>query len=119
MSPEQSTGGQPAAERIRAAGGVALPAEATFPGASAVLEQALPGLEAARPLYDLSACRHFDSSLIAVLLELSRRASTAGRRCAFVGAPANLRKLAGLYGVEALLFGEHPEPGAATPRTAP
>ena len=49
MSPEQPTGGQPAAERIRAAGGVALPAEATFPGASAVLSNYVPTID--HPLF--------------------------------------------------------------------
>jgi ABC-type transporter Mla MlaB component len=46
-----------------------------------------------------------------VLLELSRRASAAGRRCTFVGASANLHKLSGLYGVEHMLFDERDAQG--------
>ncbi|MCD6734254.1 MAG: STAS domain-containing protein [Burkholderiaceae bacterium] len=117
----QPAPGAPAA----GAGGVfALPAEVTFAGANTVLEQALPSLSGERPAFDLSACRRFDSSLIGVLLELSRRASASGRRCEFVGASGNLRKLCGLYGVENLLFGAgHAQAGhataAAASRTAP
>ncbi len=111
-----------------AAGAFALPAEVTFAGANTVLEQAMPSLADERPAFDLSACLHFDSSLIGVLLELSRRASASGRRCEFVGASDNLRKLCGLYGVESLLFGAgsahagnaHAGAGhAAATRTAP
>ena len=115
MSAGQPAGAQPAApphaERLRAAGALALPPEVTFATARAALAQALPALDAARPLFDLSACRHFDSSLIGVLLELSRRASAAGRRCTFVGASPNLHKLSGLYGVEHMLFDERDAQG--------
>ncbi len=109
----------PDAGRLRAAGAFSLPETVTAANARAVLGQALPALEAARPLYDLSGCRHFDSSLIAVLLELSRAAAAGGRRCAFLGAAPNLRKLAGLYGIDAVLFGEDSARGAAGMRPAP
>jgi len=52
---------------------------------------------------DLSGCSTFDSSLIAVLLELMRRAGAAG--CAVSGASPNVVKLARLYGVDQVLFG--------------
>ncbi len=97
-----------------AGGAFALPAEVTFAHARAVLERALPALAGEGLAFDLSACVHFDSSLIGVLLELSRRASASGRRCEFVGASPNLRKLCSLYGVESLLFG-----APANTRTAP
>ncbi|RPH63405.1 MAG: anti-sigma factor antagonist [Burkholderiales bacterium] len=96
----------------REAGAARFPAEVTFGNACAALEQATAGLEAGQQEFDLSACRHFDSSLVGVLLELARRASAADGRCAFVGASANLRKLCGLYGVDEMLFG-HGAPSAA------
>ena len=130
MSEARTAAVQPApgAPQAGAGGAFALPAEVTFAGANAVLEQALPSLAGERPAFDLSACQRFDSSLIGVLLELSRRASASGRRCEFVGASSNLRKLCGLYGVESLLFGAgnaHAHAGhaaagaAAATRTAP
>ncbi|MBN9461830.1 MAG: STAS domain-containing protein [Burkholderiales bacterium] len=79
-----------------------LPPEVRFANARAVLEQALA---ASTRAFDLSACEHFDSSLIGVLLALSRHAGASGGTCVFARPPANLRKLASLYGVEALLFG--------------
>lgn len=117
MSAERSSAPQtvptPAeAGSSRQEGAVCFPAEVTFGNACAALEQAAAGLEAGQHEFDLSACRHFDSSLVGVLLELARRASAAGRRCTFVGASANLRKLCGLYGVDAMLFG-HAAPSAA------
>lgn len=107
MNEARSAAAQPSpgAPGAGARGAFALPAEVTFAGAGAVLGRALPGLAGERPVFDLSACVRFDSSLIGVLLELSRRAADGGRRCEFVGASANLRKLCGLYGVEGLLFG--------------
>lgn len=96
-----------------------LPAEVIFGNARAVLEQAMAALDAAQPVLDLSDCRHFDSSLIGVLLELQRRESAAGRHCSFVGASANLRKLSGLYGVEGLLFDNHAGQGTASGRPEP
>ena len=124
MSSDASSAGQPAsapggAGSARDAAALRLPAEVTFANARAVLEQAMAGLDAVQPVLDLSDCRHFDSSLIGVLLELQRRESVAGRRCSFVGASANLRKLSGLYGVEGLLFGNLAEQGTASGRTGP
>lgn len=84
------------------------PAEVRFANACAVLEQVAAGLAVPAPAFDLSDCQRFDSSLIALLLELSRRAAAEERACVFVQPSSNLRKLAGLYGVEALLFGARP-----------
>lgn len=56
---------------------------------------------------DLAGCETFDSALIAVLLELRRRASRAGTQPPrALNPPANLRKLAALYGVDGILFDE-------------
>ena len=61
---------------------------------------------------DLSGLAQFDSSALAVLLQLARE--RAGRtppeeggqaRLLVTGAPAKLRELAELYGVDELLFG--------------
>ncbi|MCL4185151.1 MAG: STAS domain-containing protein [Burkholderiaceae bacterium] len=101
------------------AGAIRMPAEITFGSARAVLEQASAGLVSLPLVFDLSACVRFDSSLIAVLLELARRAAAARRPCAFVGAPDNLRKLSALYGVEDLLFGEHAGRASAADRPGP
>ena len=66
------------------------------------------------PAVDLSGLKRFDSALLAVLLELRRRAGATR----FVGAPDKLLALARLYGVEDLLFGS--APGAETaPATGP
>jgi phospholipid transport system transporter-binding protein len=97
----------PAAPRELAAAAVeplCLAGPVTFASAPAVLSAAAPALaQGARDL-DLSGCGEFDSSLIAVLLELRRQAAGAGRRCAIRNAPANLRKLAELYGVDGILL---------------
>lgn len=109
---------------------IALPAEVTFATASRVIEDAVRAAQAAlrpsaaagaaqtataaRPSgpdtaagvldVDLASCTTFDSSVLAVLLELSRQASAAGARCRMHHAPAGLRTLAGLYGADTLLF---------------
>ncbi|MBN9430650.1 MAG: STAS domain-containing protein [Burkholderiales bacterium] len=80
------------------------PDSVTFDTAPAALEQAAQALAQPQPMFDLGGCRQFDSSLLAVLLELSRRAAARGLRCAFQQPAPNLRKLAHLYGVDAMLF---------------
>jgi phospholipid transport system transporter-binding protein len=52
---------------------------------------------------DLSGVLAVDSSAVAVLLALSRRAREEGRPLAFTGVPTALRALADLYSVEDLL----------------
>jgi phospholipid transport system transporter-binding protein len=101
------------------AGAIRMPAEVTFGNARAVLEQVSAGLASAPLVFDLSGCARFDSSLIVVLLEVARRAAAARRRCAFVGASVNLRKLSALYGVEDLLFGEQAGRASAAGRPGP
>lgn len=81
------------------------PAEVTFASANTALEEAAAANQGgAEWLYDLSACQRFDSSLIAVLLELKRRAQASGALCRFQGASEKLLELAGLYGADPLLF---------------
>ena len=52
---------------------------------------------------DASALDRFDSSALAVLLQLRRDALSAGKRFSVKGLPQRLRELAGLYGVAELL----------------
>lgn len=52
---------------------------------------------------DAASLSRFDSSALAVLLELRRHALASGRPFELVGVPDRLRGLAALYGVEALL----------------
>ena len=83
---------------------IRLPEKVTFETAPAALEAAAGALGAGTRQVDLAACTEFDSSLIAVLLDLRRRAAAAGGSCSIGDPPANLRKLAALYGVDGLLF---------------
>lgn len=52
---------------------------------------------------DAGALGQFDSSALAVLLELQRRAAAAGRRLRIERVPVRLVALAGLYGVAGVL----------------
>lgn len=52
---------------------------------------------------DASALKAFDSSTIALLLHARRLATKAHRELEVVGLPAQLTRLAKLYGVESLL----------------
>jgi ABC-type transporter Mla MlaB component len=82
-----------------------MPAQVTLQTAPAVLEAAAAALAAGGREIDLADCSDFDSSLIAVLLELSRRAGAgAAAPLGLRNVPPNLRKLAALYGVDELLF---------------
>lgn len=84
-----------------------MPAQVTFQTAPSALEAALAALKAGGREIDLTDCSDFDSSLIAVLLELSRRAGAVSPSAPPLGlrnVPPNLRKLAALYGVEEILF---------------
>lgn len=57
---------------------------------------------AALPI-DASALLHFDSSALAVLLECRRLAAALGRSVELRHAPAKLKQLARLYGLDELL----------------
>ena len=91
------------------------PAEVDHAVANEVLAAAVAAQSGPERVYDLSGCEHFDSSLVALLLELARGAQAAGASVRFEGARENLLRLAGLYGVGALLFGKGaPDAGAGT-----
>jgi phospholipid transport system transporter-binding protein len=82
------------------------PAELTNLQATALLQQ-LGGQFAAETgaelVVDASAMERFDSSALAVLLQLRRDALTQGKTFSVKGLPQRLRELAGLYGVADLL----------------
>lgn len=52
---------------------------------------------------DAAALERFDSTALAVLLELRRTALQAGKTLALQGVPQRLQDLAGLYGIAELL----------------
>jgi phospholipid transport system transporter-binding protein len=68
-----------------------------------MLQQGLEGQAETATVVDASALVHFDSSALAVLLEVRRESSARGRGFAVKGLPARLRELAALYGVAGLL----------------
>lgn len=85
-----------------------LPARLTHeeaPACMRMLQQGLagPAEAGAATVIDASALAQFDSSAIAVLLEVRREASALGRGFAVKGLSARLRELASLYGVAGLL----------------
>jgi phospholipid transport system transporter-binding protein len=52
---------------------------------------------------DLSGVTRVDSAGLALLLELARAARAAGRELKLTGAPGQLRRLAGFFGLSPLL----------------
>lgn len=87
---------------------LALPAELTYPQATAILahlQQALArqsGSDAVLVL-DASALSVFDSSALAVLLECRRTVLRRGLSLQVHGLPTALEQMAALYGVDKLL----------------
>lgn len=77
------------------------PTEILLVNAPAALAAAREALAAGEGRLDLSPLVRLDSAAVAVLIALRRE---AGARASFLNPPANLRALAQLYGVDALLF---------------
>lgn len=70
-----------------------------------MLRQALQSERAEEPVVvDAGSLTHFDSSALAVLLEVDRLAGAWGRAFAVRSAPPKLAALAKLYGIDALLL---------------
>lgn len=86
-----------------------VPARVTLAEATAFRSAALAACAAGNREFDLGPLAEYDSSVVAVLLEIRRAAGPGGAR--FLNVPANLRKLASLYGVDPLLF----DPPATSP----
>lgn len=92
---------------------LALPAELTQTQASVCLRTLLSGLNAGSEpvvVVDAGALVRFDSSALAVLLELRREGLAIGKRFELHGLPAQLGNLAALYGVAELLPSPMPSP---------
>ena len=70
---------------------------------AASLRQAVRAQSGAAVVVDASALNAFDSSALAVLLDVRREALAEGKSFSVSGLPARLRELAGLYGVAALI----------------
>lgn len=89
-------------------GRVSLPERLTLQEAAPVLERLGRELQKeVGPMVSLnaSALNVFDSSAVAVLLELRRTLLAQGKTLAVTGRPQRLRDLVGLYGVDGLLPG--------------
>ena len=85
---------------------LSFPAEVTNVQASALLQHLVEQVAAetgAVLTVDASAMERFDSSALAVLLQLRRDALAQGKTFSVKGLPPRLRELAGLYGVAELL----------------
>jgi phospholipid transport system transporter-binding protein len=92
--------------------GFALPATVTVQEVTTVLQRLSAVLDASAQArssagavlsLDTSALQHFDSSALALLLQLRRQAQTRGLRVELSGVPPRLTNLARLYGVADLL----------------
>ena len=86
-----------------------LPAELTRNQASACLQMLVQGLKAmpdTAVVVDASALARFDSSALAVLLELRRESLAHGKDLRIRALPERLRDLATVYGIAELLEAE-------------
>ena len=75
----------------------------TFDDAARVFAAARAVALPARGVIDFSGMTHADSSALAIMIALKRRAAAEGRALSIEGVPASLRSLAVVYGVENLL----------------
>lgn len=84
---------------------LSLPVELTHKQANDCLATLQAGLDAQGDCVqvDASALQRFDSSALAVLLELRRIAQKKGKTLQVLSQPAHLSDLAKLYGIESLL----------------
>jgi len=84
---------------------LSLPVELTHKQARACLAQLLAGVEAeaSHVIVDAKPLQRFDSSALAVLLELCRTCIKASKSLEVQGMPPHLGDLATLYGIEGLL----------------
>lgn len=84
---------------------LSLPVELTHDQAKSCLAQLSAGVasEGVSVVVNAKALERFDSSALAVLLELRRVSLRAGKAFAVQGPPRHLTDLATLYGIEGLL----------------
>jgi phospholipid transport system transporter-binding protein len=83
----------------------AISGELTFASTPAALGAAQAALEQGQGAFevDLAGVTRADSAALALLLELARNARAAGRELRCSGAPEQLRRLAGFFGVTEVL----------------
>jgi phospholipid transport system transporter-binding protein len=83
----------------------AISGELSFASVAAALEAAREALASGQGPFevDLGGVTRADSAALALLLELSREARAAGRELKCLGAPEQLRRLAGFFGVTEVL----------------
>jgi len=91
---------------------LSLPVELTHDQAKACLAQLVAGVgsQDSPVVVNATPLQRFDSSALAVLLELRRTCIQAGKTLEVQGLPPHLGDLASLYGIEGLL----PRTGAPT-----
>ena len=77
----------------------------TFANATAAFEACADLALPAAGSVDFAGLGHADSTALAVMLALKRRAAREGRPIAFAAVPAGILRLAHVYGVEDLLAG--------------
>jgi phospholipid transport system transporter-binding protein len=83
---------------------MALPAQLTMQDAPQTLAALQRWLETEpQPRLDASALQTLDTAALALLLELQRQATAAGKRLQLTGAPPKLTQLAQLYDVAELI----------------
>lgn len=84
---------------------LSLPVELTHDQAKVCLAKLVASVpaETTPVVVDAAALQRFDSSALAVLLELRRTCIQAGKALAVKGLPPHLGDLAALYGIEGLL----------------
>ncbi|TXG78242.1 MAG: STAS domain-containing protein [Rhodocyclaceae bacterium] len=75
----------------------------TIPQAARLLEDGTRHVSARDVLFDLAAVEQVDSAGVAVILGWMRAAQAAGRTISVANAPASLRSIAQLYGVDDIL----------------
>ncbi len=82
-----------------------LPARVLMADAPGLLAQGSLALRGGETIFDLGAVIECDSSLLACLNEWRRTAAGSGGVIQAINAPDALRRIARLYGVEALTLG--------------
>jgi phospholipid transport system transporter-binding protein len=85
-----------------------LPQKITHEQARGHLEQLKKGVqsETTQVVFDATALQQFDSSALAVLLELRRECARLGKQFVVQAMPARLLDLARLYGIDSLLVAQ-------------
>ncbi len=94
-----------------------VPGRVLLDDAAQILARGTAAVAAGEREVDLGAVTSSDSSLLACILAWQRAARAAGITLSIINAPARVRGLAMLYGVEQIAFGLQPgaQPGVQPP----